>query len=213
MEDVFDAAWREHPASHDTPVDATLASLLDIRGLGVLDDPTALRAALLRACPDAPRHVAAVIAALNADVPARLVAARDDATLPTLLRESVQTLQQQAGLDAEWATWAIRTWAHAFALPTSGLVGGQDAHAALPVPAPRSRPSTVQSGAGTIGALWDRAPEPPGTPPARCARAMPSSRRVRSRGSRRPRRSLSGAARRARSSSSPRCPHRPTIRS
>jgi|GEM_PF-3577424 len=166
MEDVFDAAWREHPASHDTQVDAELASLIDIRGLGLVDDAAQLRQLLLQACPDAQRHIGALLAALTAQVPTRLIAAKDDDTLPELLRGSIRHLQEQAGLDADWAEWAVRAWAHAFALPTAGLDGpGVVAAAALPSfasPIASARPPRADGfdhvGAGTIGGLWDRSP-------------------------------------------------------
>ncbi len=156
MEDVFDATWREHPATHDAPIDAQLASLIDIYGIALLDDPKQVRALLAKACPDSPSHVAAVLAALNAGIPARLHGAQDDETLPELLRQSAKALREQSGLDAEWSTWAVRAWAHAFALPTSPVAAARFVAAPAPIHPPMLNDALELSNATTIGRLWDQ---------------------------------------------------------
>jgi hypothetical protein len=148
MEDVFDAAWKASPTpSGNITVDAELATLIDVHGLGLLDESGQLRRLLLQACPDGRREVAAILAAMSADIPNRLRRADDDEKLPALLKECSQYLQDHGSFDAEWASWAVRAWAHALALPTIGLGAGTPTTALSPPgPAP-SPPSSARSDA------------------------------------------------------------------
>ena len=154
MEDVFDAAWQAGPAASQGRIEAELGSLVDIYGQSLLDDPEQVRRLLLQSCPDALRHVMALVDAVQAGVPNRLHGAKDDAALSPLLHDSVRHLRERASLDDAWATWAVRTWAHALALPTIGLDDPDRAgpatipsnitpQRALPFAAPEAAPADV----------------------------------------------------------------------
>ncbi|MEO8936186.1 MAG: hypothetical protein ABI277_02440 [Burkholderiaceae bacterium] len=121
MDDDFDAAWMEPNRAGNTTIEAELASLIDIYGLALLDDSAQISSLLLQACPNAGSQVAAIVGALNAGALTRLCGAKADAALPDVLQEAARDLESHALFDPMRATWAIRTWAHALALPTSGL--------------------------------------------------------------------------------------------
>jgi hypothetical protein len=118
MDDVFDVNQSGADASN-SEVESELAALIDVRGASLVEQPAQLRLLLTQACPDAVRAIDAVVAASTCGVASRLRAASDDATLPALLARCVQQLRSHGVDDPDWAAWAVRTWAHAFALPTS----------------------------------------------------------------------------------------------
>ena len=118
MEDVFSADWQEDATSASRNIGAELATLVDRRGLAVLDEPAQIRLSLIEACPDAPEHVAALVAAARARVPQRLSHAVDDERLSGVLQASTRLAEERGPLDPAWAQWAVRVWAHALALPT-----------------------------------------------------------------------------------------------
>lgn len=120
MEDVFDAAWQDASAAGNHSIEAELASLIDIYGLPLTEQPEQLRLLLSRACPTEPQQIAMIVAALNAQIPQGLRAAEADEALPSVLRRSATHLQAHAGIAPGWASWAVRAWAHALALPTTG---------------------------------------------------------------------------------------------
>ncbi len=122
MEHAGHGADHDH-ASRGSRVEAELASLIDVYGLQIIEQPEQIRLLLAQACSDGTRHIDAILVALSAKVPQRLRAAQDDRSLPGQLRRSVQLVQRHASLDAAPATWAVRAWAHALALPTTSLDG------------------------------------------------------------------------------------------
>ncbi len=155
MEDVFDASWQAGSDGRDPDIESALASLIDVRGVALVAQPAQLRLLLTQACPDVPRHVDALLAAVDAGVAERLRAADDDAALPALLRQCAHALQQKSSLDARWSAWSVRTWAHAFALPTD-------------VRAMPAAPSTNVPPSVPFGRAHD-ADREPGLPTARAA--------------------------------------------
>ncbi len=108
-------------ASPDAAIETELASLVDVYGLAILQVPEQIKLRLAQAQPDAQRQIDAVLSALEADVPQRLRKAHDDERLDGLLEQLVKRVEDHGSLDAATASWAVRAWAHALALPTASL--------------------------------------------------------------------------------------------
>ncbi len=121
MDIVRNATGHGPSASPDASVEAELASLVDVYGLAILQVPDQIKLRLAQACPGAQRQIDAVLSALAADVPQRLRKAHDDERLQGLLQQLVQRVEDHGSLDAATASWAVRAWAHALALPTESL--------------------------------------------------------------------------------------------
>ena len=162
MDIVRNATGHDPSASPDASVEAELASLVDVYGLAILHVPEQIKLRLAQACPGAQRQIDAVLSALAADVPQRLRKANDDDKLHGLLQQLVERVEDHGSLDAATASWAVRAWAHALALPTASLAKATRAQepsmarefAAVVTPLGRKTPSA----AGVI-------PKVPSTPP------------------------------------------------
>ncbi len=121
MDIVRNATGHDPAGSPDASVEAELASLVDVYGLAILQVPEQIKLRLAQACPGAQRQIDAVLSALAADVPQRLRKAHDDEKLHGLLQQLVERVEDHGSLDAATASWAVRAWAHALALPTDSL--------------------------------------------------------------------------------------------
>ena len=102
-------------------VEKTLATLVDLHGPSLIYEADRLEQQLDRQCPEASHEIALVVSALRQRVPQSMLAARSEEHLQTLLPPLVELLVSGTGTDRESATWAVRTWAHALALPATGL--------------------------------------------------------------------------------------------
>lgn len=168
MDEQSDATTSDAPPRARAVVEAALATAIDQYGPALFFDPNRLRDLLAQSTTEAPRAIDLLIDALAEDVPQKLIAA-DIGELPALLPRLVQRLVKNRGVERGPATWTVRTWAHALALPTKSL----DAPSrALPMPVPE--PTVVDFGA-IVTPLVDRpartspVPDPaplPDPPPA-----------------------------------------------
>ena len=133
----FDPALNSAPAP-STPgarVEAALSAVVDMYGPTLFYEPDRLKAALDQACPDAPREISLTLMALAEEVPQQLLAAHSDAEVRVLLPRLVKRLIDRAVFDRASASWVVRAWTHALALPSTGLDGSVAAAAAQRRPA------------------------------------------------------------------------------
>ncbi len=152
MDIVRNAQDHGQSASPDASIEAALASLVDVYGLAILRVPDQIKLRLAQAQPDAQRQIDAVLSALAANVPQMLRKAHDDDRLNELLPQLAERVGAQGSLDAATASWAVRAWAHALALPTTSLAKATRpqqpsvAHEFAAVVKPLSREPTVAVG-------------------------------------------------------------------
>lgn len=136
-------------------LEGALSAIVDQYGPSLFFEPDRLKAYLDDACPDAPKGISLVLLALTEAVPQQLLAAHSDADLRTLLPRLVQQLTERSVFDAPSATWVVRAWTHALALPTIGLDGAP--------PVMRAAPATVVDFASIVTPMTHRKPAvPPG---------------------------------------------------
>ena len=124
--------------SSATRVASALAATIDRFGPSLFYEPERLKALLHQACPDAPRGIALIMAALTEDVPQRLLAPHNDDDLQRTLPALVERLVKNSVFDPRTAHWVVRAWADALALPVTGL----DAQPDAPLPPAAPVPST-----------------------------------------------------------------------
>jgi hypothetical protein len=97
-------------------VRATLRDLVVQHGAeAMVDDPRRCRALLTDLCPEHPREVSVLAAAVEVDIPRRLLADGTRLGVGPLAAR----LEQARGLAPEAAHWAVETWAHALGVPGS----------------------------------------------------------------------------------------------
>lgn len=131
----FDATYHD-PTPSRSPrqrVEASLAGIVDQYGASLLRDAERLKLYLDQSCADASHEVAGVLAGLAQRVPQQLLAAHGDEALRGLLPHLVKALVDDARLDRGTATWVVRAWTHALALPVTAAE-----RQAVASPAPRA---------------------------------------------------------------------------
>lgn len=119
-----------------------LAELVRRYGRGLCDDPRKAEALLRDVCGEHRREISVLVAALRERVAADLLGSTDGAPKPLLLGRLAKRLEDNLGLAAEAARWAVESWALAL-----GVVNADDLRPPRP---PRVAPPKV---------------EPPKTPP------------------------------------------------
>jgi len=102
-------------------IESALATAIDRVGPVLFFDPDRLRSLLRQATTEAPQEVEMLLAALAEEVPQHLLAAHGDDELAALLPRLVARVMKNRKAERGPALWSVRTWAHALALPTTGL--------------------------------------------------------------------------------------------
>lgn len=98
-----------------------LVMAIDQRGTALLFEPERLKAVLCAAAPDALRAIDAILAAVANQVPQSMLGAHSDEHLAAVLPKLVERLLSTTPLDPAQASWIVRAWAKALALPAHGL--------------------------------------------------------------------------------------------
>jgi len=101
-------------------VESALATAIDRYGPALFFDPDRLRQLLTEATTEAPKEIDLLLDALSETVPQTLLAAHGN-EIESLLPRLVKQVMKHANVERGPATWAVRTWAHALALPTATI--------------------------------------------------------------------------------------------
>jgi hypothetical protein len=88
-----------------------LAELVRNEGLDLIQDAGRIRALLQDLCPDAPREVAALVAAVEENVPIRIQRSSDSLSVQGGQERLARMLAQNRALTAAAASWAVQSWA------------------------------------------------------------------------------------------------------
>jgi hypothetical protein len=88
-----------------------LAELVRNEGPDLIQDAGRIRAFLRDACPDAHREVAALVAAVEENVPIRIQRSSDSLSVQGEQERLTRMLAQNRALTAGTAGWAVRSWA------------------------------------------------------------------------------------------------------
>lgn len=135
MTDARAAPARPTPQRPRALVESALATAIDRVGPVLFFDPDRLRSLLRQVTTEAPVEIEMVIAALGEEVPQHLLASNGDDEVAALLPRLVQRVMKNRKVERGPAAWAVRTWAHALALPTTGL---DAAATSAPIAAPKA---------------------------------------------------------------------------
>lgn len=137
-----------------------LAELVRSQGPDFYQDSRRVRALLSDACPDCRAEIAVLVAAVEEDVPQRIVRSSDSLAIEGTIQRLAGDLAQSRGLSADAARWAVQSWAWVMgAAPEPQDAAGQ--------PAPSGSGSTGQptwGGGQRAGQTQPPAYQPP--PPA-----------------------------------------------
>ena len=118
MNDPFNASTEPDGGA---TIASSLSTIIDRFGPAIFFRPEEVRLQLRQDCPDANREIDLVLATLAHGVPQRLLAAHGDAAVVRMSSESVDRLTADPAFDRATATWSVRTWAIALALPVADL--------------------------------------------------------------------------------------------
>jgi len=120
-----------------------LRRLIAEYGEGLTKDPRRCKGLLLDLCGECRLEIDLLVTALEEGIAAEILASQDDASRQVLLPRLTRRLQEQKGLTAEAAQWAVESWALAL-----GFVALQPPEPGTPPTIPTTPP-----------------PEPPKRPP------------------------------------------------
>ena len=121
MNDFDDATRPADATTSARDVPSALSGLIDRYGPGLFYEADRLKLLLQQECPDASREIAQVMLALTEDVPQRLLAAHGSEDLRQVMSQLVDRLSRDSLFDRSSAALAVRTWAGALAMPSTGL--------------------------------------------------------------------------------------------
>ena len=140
---------------------AALIELVRVQGRPFFTDPQRIYSELRSACPDCPGEVMALFAASRQDVPSSLLAAAADPATQwqPIVAALAQRLQGQEQMPADFASWAVDSWALALGIasPATSVVAPLSAPILVSAAAPVVPPPQLQ-GSQPI-------PPPPYSPP------------------------------------------------
>jgi hypothetical protein len=136
----------------------TLISIVRAEGSAILNDPQRLYNSLQSACGQFPNEIMALMAALRQGVPGDLLAAAKNTAVvwPAATGAWAQRLQDQERMPADFAAWAVDSWALALG------VGPAPAPAPLSTPPLAATPAPNSNQTGFPGIAPHPGPPPPG---------------------------------------------------
>lgn len=136
-----------------------LAELVRSQGPDFYQDARRVRALLSDVCPDSRAEIAVLVAAVEEDVPQRIVRSSDSLAIEGTIQRLAGDLSQSRGLSLDAARWAVQSWAWVMgAAPAPQDATGQPAS-----PGPGSTPPPW-GGGQQAGQTQPPAYQPP--PPA-----------------------------------------------